>query len=110
MPFDRAGLLPAQISPWAHINNFRPASEMRNGQRSWGRVQAQNSRNKTNMAKQKVITFAPFIRLATHIGYIIANEWGAYDVENTASKGRRFHPGRRIQPTFGILVTGLKCS
>ena len=67
MPFDRAGLLPAQISPWAHINNFRPASEMRNGQRSWGRVQAQNSRNKANMAKQKVITFAPFIRLATHI-------------------------------------------
>ena len=47
---------------------FRPASEMRKGQRSWGRVQAQNSRNKANTGgKQKVITFAPYIRLATHI-------------------------------------------
>ena len=62
------------------------------------------------MAKQKVITFTPFIRLATHIAVSFANKWGAYEVKNTAGKGRRFHPGRRIQPNFGILVTGLKCS
>ena len=28
----------AEISPWVHMSNFSPVSEMRKGQRSWGPV------------------------------------------------------------------------
>ena len=41
---------PGWISPWVHMRNFSPVSEMRKGQRSWERVLAPNSGNKANMA------------------------------------------------------------
>ena len=54
--------LPGSISPWVYMRNFSPVSEMKKSRR---RVVAQNLRNKANMAKHKVITFAPIIALAT---------------------------------------------
>ena len=38
---------------WVHMWNFSPVSDMRKGQRSWGRVLAPSSRNKANMVKHK---------------------------------------------------------
>ena len=49
--------LPGRISSWVHMRNFRPISEMRKGQRSWGRVLVPNSRNQVNMAKHKHFNF-----------------------------------------------------
>ena len=46
-PVDRAG----QVTGTNHVRNFSPVSEMRNGQRSWGRVLAPKSRNQVDMAK-----------------------------------------------------------
>ena len=43
--------------PWVHMRNFSPVSEMRKGQRSWGRVLAPNSGNKTNITKHKNFNF-----------------------------------------------------
>ena len=52
------------ISPWVHMRNFSPVSEMRNGQRSWGRVPAQRDK-KADMRNTKIINFAPIIAFAT---------------------------------------------
>ena len=41
-------LLLGRISPWVHVRNFSPVSEMRKGQRSWRRVLAPKSRNKAD--------------------------------------------------------------
>ena len=46
------------------MRNFSPVSEKRKSRR---RVVAQNSRNKANITKHKVITCAPVIALATLI-------------------------------------------
>ena len=60
------------ISPWVHnVRNFSPVSVKKIGRRSWGRVLAPNSRNKANMAKHKVITFAPIIPLVTLIAVLL---------------------------------------
>ena len=48
---------PGLISPWVHMRNFSPVSEMRKDQRLWGRVLAPNLRNKANMAKHKHFNF-----------------------------------------------------
>ena len=53
-----------QTSPWVHMGNFSPVSEVREGQRCWGRVLALNSKNKANKAKHKNLTFAPIIASA----------------------------------------------
>ena len=49
---------------WVHNNkimrNFSPVSEMRRGQRSWGRFLAPSSRNKANMAKHKNCNFPAY--------------------------------------------------
>ena len=56
---------PGPISPWVHMSNFSPVSEMRKERR---RVVARNSRNKANTVKHKIITFTPIIiALATLI-------------------------------------------
>ena len=47
---------------WVHRKILSPVSQVRKGRR---RVGARNSRNKANMAKYKVVTFAPVIALAT---------------------------------------------
>ena len=76
--------LPGSILPWVHTRNFTPVSKMRKRRRFWGWVQARNSRNEANMAKHKVLIFAP----------ITAVKWDAYDVENSAGNARRCYPGR----------------
>ena len=48
---------------WVHMRNFSPVSEIRKGQRSWGWVLEQTSRNKPRQ-NAKIITFAPNIALA----------------------------------------------
>ena len=53
--------LPGWILPWVHMRNFSPVSEMRKGQRSWGRVLAPNLGKKANIAKHKILTFGPIL-------------------------------------------------
>ena len=89
-PVDRAASVTWWILPWVHMRNFSPVSEMRKGQRSWGRVLAPNSGNKANMAKHKILTFGPILASVT-----LKAKWDAYDVENTAGNTRRCHPDRQ---------------
>ena len=42
---------------------FSPVSEMRKGQRSWGRFLAPNSGNKTNVAKHKHFSFRAYLSI-----------------------------------------------
>ena len=51
------------ISPWVHMRNFSPVSEMKKGQRSWWRVLAPNSGNKANMEKHKIFYFRASVTL-----------------------------------------------
>ena len=55
--------LPGWISPWVHMRKFSPVSEMRKGQRSWGRVLAPNLGNKANMDKHKIFYFRASVTL-----------------------------------------------
>ena len=55
--------LPGWISPWVHMRNFSPVSEMKKGQRSWWRVLAPNSGNKANMEKHKIFYFRASVTL-----------------------------------------------
>ena len=55
--------LPGWILPWVHMRNFSPVSEMRKGQRSWGRVLAPNSGNKANIAKHKNFNFRAYLSI-----------------------------------------------
>ena len=55
--------LPGWISPWVHMRKFSPVSEMRKGQRSWGRVLAPNLGNKANMDKHKIFYFQASVTL-----------------------------------------------
>ena len=74
------------------MRKFRLVSEMRKGQRSWGRVVAPNSRNKANMGRN----FAPIKALATIKAVsMTAVKWDAYDVVNTAGNAGRCHPDRQ---------------
>ena len=56
---------PGWILPWVHMRNFSPVSEMRKGQRSWGRVLAPNLGKKANIAKHKILTFGPILASVT---------------------------------------------
>ena len=42
------------------MRNFSPVSEMRKGQRSWGRALVPSSTNKANMAKHKNYNFRAY--------------------------------------------------
>ena len=53
----------AEIYPWVHMSNFSPVSEMKKGQRSWGRVLAPNLGNKANMEKHKIFYFRGSVTL-----------------------------------------------
>ena len=64
---------------------FIPVSEVRRRQRSWGRVQAPNSRNKATRRNTN-FNFRAYHSLI---------KWDAYDVEYTASNERRCHPDRQ---------------
>ena len=55
--------LPGCISPWVHMRNFSPVSEMRKGQRSWVRVLAPNLGNKANIEKHKIFYFRASVTL-----------------------------------------------
>ena len=55
--------LPGWISPWVHMRNFSPVSEMRKGQRSWVRVLAPNLGNKANIEKHKIFYFRASVTL-----------------------------------------------
>ena len=94
------------ISPWVNMKNYSPVSEMRKGRR---RVVARNSRNKANMAKHKVITFAPIIALATLIAVSLLSNGMLmmWKIQQAKQDDAEFI--RRIHPAF-IPVTGLKCS
>ena len=58
-PIDRAG----SVLPWVDMRNFSPVSEMRKGQRSWGRDLAPNSGNKANIAKHKNFNFQAYLSI-----------------------------------------------
>ena len=100
-----------QTSPWVHMGNFSPVSEMREGQRCWGRVLALNSKNKANKAKHKNLTFAPIIASATLKAvslqlqcYGMLMTWKIqHPMQDDAIRTARIH-------SAFILVTGLKCS
>ena len=47
------------------LRNFSPVSEMRKGQRSWGRVLAPNLRTKQTWENTKILTFGPIIASVT---------------------------------------------
>ena len=47
------------------LRNFSPVSEMRKGQRSWGRVLASNLRTKQTWQNTKILTFGPIIASVT---------------------------------------------
>jgi len=75
------------------------------------RVLARNWRNKADIAKHKIITFAPIIALATLKAVLCtAVKWDARDAENTAGNARRchsghhnsshFHPGNRAEHMY----------
>ena len=81
-----------RTSPWVHMGNFSPVSEMRKGQRCWGRVLALNSKNKANKAKHKNLTFTPIIASATLKAISLQLQWDAYDMENTPRNARRCNP------------------
>ena len=55
--------LPGWISPWVHMRNFSPVSEMRKGQRSWVRVLAPNLGNKANKEKLNFFYFRASVTL-----------------------------------------------
>ena len=55
--------LPGWILPWVHMRNFSAVSEMKKGQRSWGRVLAPNLGNKANLEKQKFFYFRASVTL-----------------------------------------------
>ena len=72
---------------WVHRKSLSPVSQVRKGRR---RVGARNSRNKANMAKYKVVTFAPVIALAT-LSYK-HNENFTKDLEVRRDIGNRASP------------------
>ena len=100
-----------RTSPWVHMGNFSPVSEMRKGQRSWGRVLVLNSKNKANKAKHKNLTFALIIASATLKAvslqlqcYGILMTWKIqHPMQDDAIRTARIH-------SAFIPVTGLKCS
>ena len=55
--------LPGWILPLVYMRNFSPVSEMRKGQKSWGRVLAPNSGNKANIAKHKNFNFQAYLSI-----------------------------------------------
>ena len=90
-PVDRAvARLPGPISPWVHMRNFSPVSEMRKGRR---RVVARNSRNKANTVKHKIITFTPITALATLIAVSLQSNGNARRCRIHSKNSSRFHPG-----------------
>ena len=63
-PVDRGlARLPGWISLWVHMRNFSPVSEMRKGQRSWGRVLTPNLGKKANIAKHKNFNFRAYLSI-----------------------------------------------
>ena len=99
--------LPGPVSPWVHMRNFIPVSEMRKGRR---RVVARNSRNKANTVKHKIITFTPITALATLIAVSLQLNGMVmmWKIQQAMQDDVEFIRSR-IHPAF-IPVTGLKCS
>ena len=64
--------LPGLVSPWKKWEISAQIPRWERGQR---RVVARNSRNKANMAKHIVITFTPFIALATVVAVSLQLNW-----------------------------------
>ena len=100
--------LPGPVSPWVNMRNYSPVSEMRKGRR---RAVARNSRNKANVAKHKVITFAPIIALATLIAVSLLSNGMLmmWKIQRAKQDYAEFIRRIRIHPAF-IPVTGQKCS
>ena len=82
-------------------------SEVKKGQRSWGQVLAQNSRNKANIARQKNITFEPPIAFATLRAILLQLNGMFMMWKNTASTARQSHPGHQNSSLFHPVI-GLK--
>ena len=107
-PVDQAGRLPGRISPWVHMRNFSPVSEMRNGQRSRRRVLAppEFGKKKQTWRNTKMLTLTPIKAWATlKTSCITAVKWmlmkGKYSRQRkTMPSGPPeitacFHPGNR---------------
>ena len=54
------------------MTNFSPVSEIRNGQRSWERVLAPNSRNKANMTRDESYNIRTYQSFGNSWSYITA--------------------------------------
>ena len=74
--------IPPATRSWVHMRNFSPVSEMRKGQRSWGRVLAPNSGNKTNIAKHKHFSFRAYPQFVSLISVFVS----IYSVQNQNRK------------------------
>ena len=93
--------LPRWISPWVHMRNFSPVSEMRKGKRFWGRDLAANSRNKANMAKHKNFGFRAHHNFGNSESCITAVNWILMTVKYSRQcKLRRCHPDRHNSSCF----------
>ena len=75
------------------------------GEESWLEIRE----TKPNMAKQKIITFVPFIALATVIAVLLQLNGMFIIWKIQQAKQDNAIRASRIHPAF-ILVTGLKCS
>ena len=106
---NQAGLVSGRWnSPWFHMRNFSPVSEMRKSQRSWGWVLACRD---TEQAwwNTKILNFAPIIASGTlkavsvQLNGMLMMWKIQQEMQDDAIRTARIHP------TF-ILLTGLKCS
>ena len=95
----------SRISLWVHVRSFIPVSEMRKGRRQ---VVVRLQRKKANMAKHKVITFAPVIALETLIAESLLSNgmlmmWKIQQAKQNneeliqSKNSSRFYPGNRAE-------------
>ena len=82
------------------MRNFRPVSDTR--RKKAGTSSGAKFEKKANMAKHKVITFAPIIPFGNSNSCIIctAFKWDAYDVENIAGNVKPCPSDFRIHLAF----------
>ena len=84
---ERVGSVPGPVSPWVHMRNFSPVSEMKKRTK----ILVTSSGTKFEKQNKHTIAFATLkaVPLQLHC------KWGAYDVENTAGNAKRRHPSRQ---------------
>ena len=80
------------ISPWVHMKNFSPVSDMRKGRISLRQTSKHSETQNHN--------FRAYHSFGNSYSCITAVRWDVYDVENTAGNARLCDPGRQSSPSL----------